>query len=114
MKTFICRLIYLAYYTRQMNWPMLARFMRHTSDQHGIGRLRQTGQILTDSLRYNISPLEWYQFGFVSLLPEQKSTWAGTGSMYEFQLRANPPATRGLLADKRRFYQEYREFFRHG
>ncbi len=114
MKPFFRRLLYLAYYTRQMNWPMLARFMRHTRDQHSIGRLRQTGQILVDSLRYNISPLEWYQFGFVSLLPEQKSTWAGTGTMYEFQLRANPPATRGLLADKRRFYQEYREFFRHG
>lgn len=105
--------MYLAYYARQMNWPMLRRFMRHTRDQHGIGRLRQMGRMLADSLRYNIAPLEWYQFGFVSLSPEQKATWAGTGTMYEFQLRANPPATRGVLADKRRFYQAYRHFFRH-
>lgn len=107
------RLMYLGHYARHMNWSLLKRFMRHTRDQHGIGWLRQTGRVLADSLRYNISPLEWYQFGFVSLAPEQKATWAGTGTLYEFQLRANPPAERGLLADKIRFYRAYRAFFRH-
>jgi hypothetical protein len=68
---------------------------------------------VTDSLRYNISPLEWYQFGFMSLTPAEKASWAGTGTMYEFQLRANPPEQREVLNDKRRFYKAFDQFFRH-
>jgi len=107
------RLVYLAYYFRQMNWPMLWRFMRHTRTETGMGNLRQVAGFLGDSLRYNISPLEWYQFGFVGLDPAEKATWAGTGTMYEFQRRANPPTGRDILNDKRAFYGAYRKFCRH-
>src|SRR6056297_2603021 len=109
----IRRLFYLGYYFRKMNWTLLRRFMRHTRSQGGTGALRQITAFTADSLRYNISPLEWYQFGFVSQTPEQKATWAGTGTMYEFQRLANPPAERNVLLDKRRFYQSYCEFFQH-
>jgi len=108
------RLIYLAYHFQRMNWPLLRRFMRHTRTQSGMSSGRQVAAFLIDSLRYNISPLEWYQFGFVSLSPDQKSTWAGTGTMYEFQRRMNPPPVREILNDKRIFRQAYCEFCRHG
>ena len=108
------RVLYLGYYFRQMNWPMLRRFMRHTRSETGMGSSRQVITFIADSLRYNISPMEWYQFGFAGLGPEEKATWAGTGTMYEFQLRMNPPAGRAILADKREFYPAYREFCRHG
>lgn len=107
------RSMYLGYYFRHMDWPMLRRFMRHTKHHNGIGNTRQVFAFISDSLRYNISPLEWYQFGFPALTPEEKATWAGTGTMYEFQLRANPPEHRSMLSDKRAFYRAYRAFFRH-
>ena len=110
---FLRRLAYLAYYFRRMDWPLLRSFMAHVGDQHGMSHARQAIACVADSLRYNISPLEWYQFGFVSLSSKEKATWAGTGTMYEFQLRANPPASRRVLADKRRFYEAYRQFFQH-
>ncbi|WP_376696607.1 sugar-transfer associated ATP-grasp domain-containing protein [Wenzhouxiangella sp. EGI_FJ10305] len=112
MKT-LRRIVYLAYYLRHMNWPILKRFMGHVRERDGIGHTQQILAFVMDSLRYNISPLEWYQFGFVSLTPKEKTAWAGTGTMYEFQLRANPPESRGILDDKRRFHQAYRPFFRH-
>ena len=108
------RLAYLGYYFRQMNWAQLRRFMGHVREQHEMGQMQQTIAFLRDSLRYNISPLEWYQFGFVSLSSEEKSTWAGTGTMYEFQRKANPPDQREILNDKRAFHRAYREFCRHG
>ncbi len=108
------RLIYLGYYLRKMNWAMLRRFMRHTRQQHGLSYLRQVIGSTADSLRYNIAPLEWYQFGFASLAPEEKATWAGTGTMYEFQRKLNPPGKRQVLNDKREFYRAYREFCLHG
>lgn len=107
------RTTYLGYYLHRMNWPLLRRFMRHTCEVNGMSLLRQSALLVRDSLRYNISPLEWYQFGFARLDGSEKISWAGTGTMYEFQKRVNPLGERGLLSDKRRFYQAYREFFRH-
>jgi hypothetical protein len=46
-------------------------------------------------------------------LPDEKAKWAGTGTMYEFQRRANPPEKREILEDKCRFHDAYRQFFRH-
>ncbi|NNE35561.1 MAG: hexapeptide transferase, partial [Rhodothermales bacterium] len=82
-------------------------------EELGWSRLRQWAYIVRDSLWFNISILEYYQFRFFELSEEQKGEWAGTGTMYEFQRIANPPATRGLLHDKRDFYKAYRKFFRH-
>ena len=107
------RLMYLGYYFWNMNWPTLRRFMRHTKHRDGISNMRQVFAFMRDSLRYNISPLEWYQFGFPALTPEEKASWAGTGTMYEFQFHANPPEKRSMLSDKRAFYRAYRKFFRH-
>ncbi|MEQ6890036.1 sugar-transfer associated ATP-grasp domain-containing protein [Halomonas sp. CS7] len=112
--TLACRTAYLGYYLRRMNWPLLRRFMRHTRDTDHVGMARQSVVMVSDSLRYNISPLEWYQFGFAKLNPNEKATWAGTGTMYEFQKRVNPRDAREVLSDKRRFHAAYQEFFRHG
>ena len=107
------RLLYLGYYLKNMNWPMLGRFMAHVRAQTGRSRTGQLLDALCDSLRYNISILEYYQFHFYSLQPSEKASWAGTGTMYEFQLKANPRAVRGVLEDKRRFHQAYGEFIVH-
>lgn len=104
------RFLYLAYYIRHMNWELLRRFMRATREQYQLGYVRQVLKFSLDSIRFNISPLEWYQFGFVSLTPDEKSTWAGTGTMYEFQRQANPTDRREILNDKRAFHRAYREF----
>lgn len=107
------RLIYLGYYLRRMNWSTLRRFMAFTKTQEGTSLIGQSLAILGCSLRYNISPLEYYQFGFSKLTPEDRATWAGTGTMYEYQLKCNPKGSRELLRDKRQFFHAYRQFFRH-
>lgn len=96
-----------------MDWDALRRFVRHTRRHYGIGAVSQLAAFTVDSLRYNVSPLEWYQFGFAELPSDAKATWAGTGTMYEFQYRANPPGARHVLDDKRLFYEAYSRFFRH-
>ncbi|TXK65570.1 sugar-transfer associated ATP-grasp domain-containing protein [Alkalisalibacterium limincola] len=111
--SFVRRIAYLGYYLRRMQWATLWRFMGHVNTRHGIGHVRQALAVVRDSLRYNIAPLEWYQFGFFGMDSAAKSLWAGTGTMYEFQLLSNPRPSRGVLSDKRHFYLAYREFFRH-
>jgi hypothetical protein len=107
------RLLYLVYYLRHMNWYLLRRFMDHTRTTQQQSVPRQGWAMIRDSLHYNISPLEWYQFGFAGLDDREKATWVGTGTMYEAQRRLNPPGARAVLDDKRQFYQAYRAFFRH-
>ena len=110
---YLRRLIYLGYYAQKMDWAMLRRFIQHTRRKNGLSVVQQVKGFLGDSLRYNITPLEWYQFGFPSLDAEAKATWAGTGTMFEFQRIANPQEYRVVLSDKRKFYNTYREFFKH-
>ncbi len=113
MKTLGRRLIYLGYYLRQMDWQQLKKFMAHVQTKNGWTKMQQWRYIIRDSLRFNISILEYYQFRFFDITDAEKAAWAGTGTMYEFQRTVNPPATRGLLSDKRAFYKAYRKFFRH-
>jgi len=107
------RILYLAHYIREMDWKLLAKFMRHAraSNQHSY--LKQALLIIRASLKHNISPLEFYQFGFLAQGETDRTEWAGTGTMYEFQLQANPIECREILNDKRTFYKAYRPFFRH-
>jgi hypothetical protein len=107
------RLAYLGYYFRKLDWQRLSKFMAFVQHEKGWSRSQQWRRMVRDSLRFNISILEYYQFRFFDLTDAEKATWAGTGTMYEFQRRANPPTSRGLLNDKRRFYLAYRQFFRH-
>lgn len=107
------RLIYLTYYLYRMKWRTLQRFMHHVEKVSGLSCARQAVAMISDSLRYNVSPLEVYQFGFFDSDHDEKARWAGTGTMYEFQRRANPLAHRDMLEDKARFFKAYRRFFRH-
>lgn len=107
------RLLYLAYYLRRMNWDLLRRFMKHVEARNGISLPRQVVVLGVNSLRYNVSLLEVYQFGFFDAGRHEKTRWAGTGTMYEFQRRANPPAHRDVLEDKAQFFKAYRRFVRH-
>jgi len=107
------RLLYFGYYLRRMDWAQLDKFMTHVEQKCGLSRAAQWRRVFHDSLRFNISILEWYQFRFFELVDAEKSRWAGTGTMYEFQRRVNPTSAREVLNDKRKFYKAYRQFFRH-
>lgn len=106
----IKRIFYFVYYLKQLNWKLLRKFMEHTKKEYGLAKAKQWSLILKNSLKYNISILEFYQFGFINKTHEEKLKWAGTGTMYEFQLKANPLSERQILDDKRVFYKYYKKF----
>ncbi len=104
---------YLGYYFKELDWERLASFQDFVKRERGASRRAQWRQIIRDSVKHNISILEYYQFRFFELDDREKAQWAGTGTMYEFQRWANPPGARALLEDKRAFYDAYRPYFRH-
>lgn len=107
------RPLYIAYYLKQMQWPLLAKMMKHVMHTNGASAVGLWGNMFYHALRYNISLLEFFQFRFFERNHLEKMTWAGTGYMYEFQLKMNPKSKRSILDDKTQFYKAYKKFFVH-
>lgn len=107
------RLIYFFYYLKKMNWETLRKFQKHHKDTYQLSKLKQWYLVLVNTLKYNISILEFYQFDFINKSHQEKLKWAGTGTMYEFQLEANPKDQREALDDKRIFAKKYSKFVVH-
>jgi len=107
------RAFYLGYYLKGLNRELFTHFLNYC--QKNIGRSK--AWILTDILKsvfvYNISILEYFQFHFYNLQKKERELWAGTGHMYEYQLKMNPIKTRKILDDKTQFYKYYSDFLVH-
>ena len=107
------RLIYLGYYFKQLDWAKLNRFQSFVQEKARLSRLAQWRQAIQAVFRHNISIEEYYNFHFYKNAPSQHSYYAGTGYMYEYQLKMNPPQYRGVLSDKTQFLRKYLDFVRH-
>lgn len=107
------RTMYLIYYFTQMKWDLLKKFLNYASQSSGKSKARLLLESVGDLYKYNTSILEYFQFKFYEKLPEEKRKWAGTGYMYEYQLKMNPPKYRDILDDKTKFYKAYQPFFVH-
>lgn len=107
------RTLYLGYYLKQLDRPAFKRFLSYASEHTGKSKPELISDILTSVFRYNISILEYFQFRFFEQTDQERQAWAGTGYMYEYQLKMNPKSERKILDDKRLFYKHYSEFFVH-
>ncbi len=87
--------------------------MAYTKANTGQSSSRIWWRIIISVFKYNISILEYFQFRFFEIGHEEKMTWAGTGFMYEFQLKMNPKNERHILDDKRLFARAYKQFLIH-
>ena len=107
------RFIYFAYYIKKLDWKSFKKFSSYVFETTKVSPFGLYLAIFRDSIRYNISILEYFQFGFRDLSDKEKSTWAGTGYMYEFQKAMNPIGSREILDDKTLFYKKYKKYFKH-
>lgn len=96
-----------------MNWDLFVKFTNHVHQVENVSKLKIYLSIIFNSLKYNISILEYFQFYFFKINKIEKLDWAGTGHMYEYQLNMNPLNKRDILDDKRKFHKSYRDFFVH-
>ncbi|MBN1386928.1 MAG: hypothetical protein JW965_00690 [Bacteroidales bacterium] len=70
--------------------------------------------LLTSIFVYNISILEYFQFRFFEKDKDERKKWAGTGYLYEYQLKMNPRVARIYLEDKIEFLKYFRLFIKRG
>ncbi len=73
-------------------------------------------RIIADTIccvyKYNISLKDYFCFRFFELNDAERSKWAGTGFMYEYQLKMNPKPARDILEDKILFLRHFHAFIK--
>jgi hypothetical protein len=106
----IKRFIYLGYYIWKLNTKDYRRYLSYVKNLKKRSKL----SLIVDSVRsvfvYNISLMEYFYFRFYQLSKEERATFAGTGTLYEYQLIMNPKQYRASLEDKRIFHEVYTDF----
>jgi len=109
----IKRIIYVVYYFKKLNWSLIDKFIEYATKTTKESKVKTWFNVILDAYKYNISLLEYFQFKFYKKTHLEKLKWAGTGFMYEYQLKMNPPKVRNILDDKWLFYQSYKNYFTH-
>ena len=107
------KILYLGYYYKNLDKEKFSLFLKHTMTQTGNSKRLILADIFSSVFRYNISILEYFQFGFADKTALEREEWAGTGYMYEYQLQMNPKSERHILDDKRKFSKSYSKYFVH-
>ena len=107
------RLLYLGYYIKKLNMGLYVKFLKYAAQVTKKSKMVLSLESLYCVFKYNISLLEYFQFGFYLKTHEEKIKWAGTGYMYRYQLLMNPDVARDILDDKRKFFKYYEKFVLH-
>ncbi len=107
------KILYFGYYLKQLDRPKFRLFLDKVSKETGRSKIGILIDVLYSVFRYNISPLEYFQFHFYRITAAERSGFAGTGYMYEYQLQMNPKGGRAVLEDKILFLDVYKKFIRH-
>jgi hypothetical protein len=106
----IRRFFYLIYYVRTSDFKQLKEFVRYSSELTGKSRLKIIADSFLSVFRYNISIKDYFCFRFFEISDYERTEWAGTGFLYEYQLIMNPKGPRDILEDKIRFLHYFKPF----
>jgi hypothetical protein len=107
------KILYFSYYLKELDKQKFRLFLRKAKEKTGKSTLSILTDVIKSVFKYNISILEYFQFHFYALPNEERLTYAGTGYMYEYQLKMNPKSQRSVLEDKVQFLKDYKEFIKH-
>lgn len=109
----IKRILYLGYYIKELDKDKFKNFVNYVSEKHHISKPKLYWDMLVSSIKYNISLNEYFLFHFYNSPNAIRKTWAGTGFMYEYQLKMNPKDKRSVMEDKLQFLKVYSDFVIH-
>lgn len=102
----------MLYYIKELNIQKFNRFLRYSSESYGRSKITLLADSVYSVFKYNISLMDYFSFRFYSMAGSERSKWAGTGYMYEYQLKMNPKGPREVLSDKIKFLSHFKLFIR--
>jgi hypothetical protein len=104
------RFLYLFYYLKESDFNQLNRFLHFSASSSGKSRFSILIDALHSSVKYGVSFKDYFCFRFFEIGDEDRSKWAGTGFMYEYQLLMNPRQYRKVLEDKILFLTYFKKY----
>ena len=109
---YLKRFVYLLYYLKELDYKQARKFLGYAAEHTGRSDMLIIIDAALSVFKYNISIKDYFCFRFFELTEDKRKEWAGTGFMYEYQLRMNPKEVRTLLEDKIRFLNSFRPFIK--
>lgn len=106
---YIRRFTYFLYYLREEDLGLIRKYLNYASSQTGKSRLLILIDMIISVFRYNISFKDYFCFRFYQEGQDHRKEWAGTGFMYEYQLRMNPREAREVLENKILFLRTFND-----
>lgn len=103
-------ILYFIYYIKNTPKKRLKEFAEFTSTKFNKSKFSIYVDMLKSSFQYKISFLDYFYFEFADKDNNEREKWAGTGFMYEYQLKMNPNDSRDILEDKIKFLNNYSQF----
>jgi len=107
------RVVYFGYYLKELNKKKFFKFSNYVVENYNISKGKLWLDVVVSSLKYNISILDYFYFRFYKLNKEERKEYAGTGYMYEYQLKMNPKSKREILENKLQFLEKYSKYISH-
>ena len=104
------RFIYLLYYLKNLNIKKFNNFLNYASKVTGKTKISLLADAICSVFKYNTSLNDFFSFRFYTLNSSERAKWAGTGFMYEYQLKMNPKDSREVLENKIKFLNHFRPF----
>jgi len=112
MKQFFKRCMYLVYYVKQLDRQKFKKFFRYVKATKRYSSYFLWRDIIKSVYKDNIGLMDYFIFRFYEKSDVERSEWAGTGFMYEYQLKMNPKRTRIVLEDKIQFLNHFKPFIK--
>lgn len=104
------RFVYLLYYTLKTPRKSFFKYFAYVKKENAISSIRLLTEVISASLKYNVSFMDYFQLRLYNKTNIEKSKYAGTGFMYEYQLQMNPPRYRDVLDNKIHFLEHFNDF----
>lgn len=107
------KILYLGYYIKETPKKKFIYFLNYATKKTQKSKVSIVKDVISASFKHNISVLDYFYFRFYEKNEMERQKWAGTGYMYEYQLKMNPKNARHMLEDKRIFLSLFHAFVMH-
>lgn len=104
------RIIYFFYYLKETDYKRFGLFLNYARLNSGHSKFYLIMDSILSCFYYNISLLDYFYFRFYEQDKYNRSKWAGTGFMYEYQKIMNPQKSRHLLENKIEFLNHFHQY----
>lgn len=104
------RIIYLPYYFLNTSSSEFFKLCRYVNKNYKLSMIQIIWDVLFCSLKFNMSFMDYFSFRFFAIDKALRSSYLGSGAMYEFQLKMNPKKYRQVLHNKIQFLQKFDDF----